>query len=270
MNSNYLLRYCLCGTSFTFLITGTVLLCSWSHFYDLILDSTLQLTPDGVAYGIWKKTPIPLKLDFYFYNWTNPQDINNNTIKPRFQQIGPYSFIETKEKTNIRWNDENGTITYNQLRKWYFNPDGSTGTLDDAVVTLNPLSVVRILQIVEKYSLFRKITCVLFQSATYASRDWNSFVRSGLSVTLKAMSARVHITRSVGQLLFDGYEDPLLKVAMGLPFISPTLPKMDKFGWFYQVRNIFESLLLSKFNLKYQYFPTNQYNTKVCISFQFP
>lgn len=44
------------------------------------------------------------------------------------------------------------------------------------------------------------------------------------------------VTKSVGELLFDGYEDRLINLGRKLPILSVvSIPDFDKFGWFYKV-----------------------------------
>lgn len=81
-------------------------------------------------------------LDFYFFNWTNPEQINDNSSSPRVVEMGPYRFKETKEKVNITWNNENSTVSYRQLRRWYYVEEESNGNLDDNVTTLNVIAAV--------------------------------------------------------------------------------------------------------------------------------
>lgn len=76
------------------------------------------------------------------FNWTNPQDLLDTSVKPRFQEIGPYVFNEVKEKVNITWND-NGTVSFLLRRDWHFNEEKSVGSLDDEIVTANPILLVR-------------------------------------------------------------------------------------------------------------------------------
>jgi hypothetical protein len=35
---------------------------------------------------------MPLTLDFYFFNWTNPEEIMNEGSKPNLVEMGPYRF----------------------------------------------------------------------------------------------------------------------------------------------------------------------------------
>lgn len=60
-------------------------------------------------------------------------------------------------------------------------------------------------------------------------------MKKGFSLSLAAIAPTIDITRSVGQLLFQGYEDPYVDMANTLPFLAETLPPFDKFGWFYTV-----------------------------------
>lgn len=49
------------------------------------------------------------------------------------------------------------------------------------------------------------------------------------------MARTIHLTRTVKQMLFEGYKDPLITMARTLPMIAGTIPAWDKFGWFYTV-----------------------------------
>lgn len=57
-------------------------------------------------------------------------------------QRGPFTFVETREKQIDSFSNDTTTIFYNDIKKFYFNPDLSDGTLDDEVDVLNvPLMV---------------------------------------------------------------------------------------------------------------------------------
>jgi hypothetical protein len=46
------------------------------------------------------------------------------------------------EKVDIVWNP-NHTVTYRQVRRWYFDHENSNGSLNDNVTLLNVVPVVR-------------------------------------------------------------------------------------------------------------------------------
>lgn len=56
------------------------------------------------------------------------------------------------------------------------------------------------------------------------------FVKKPVSFALTALS-KLYATKPVGQILFDGYEEPILRSLSYLPIPSV----MDKFGLFYGV-----------------------------------
>ncbi|KAF5278411.1 hypothetical protein FQA39_LY05900 [Lamprigera yunnana] len=193
---------------------GVLFLFLWSSLFELIIASMLVLKPNSPTVDLWRLPPMPISLDFYFFNWTNPEELNDVGKKPKFKEIGPYRFREHREKVNLTWN-ENDTVSYELLRIWYFDKENSVGKLTDEITTLNAVSM----------------------SAAYHIKDWNYFLKRGFSHTLMAVAPNVHIVKTIGELLFDGYEDPFVKMASTLPFLAEGIPQFDKFGWFYTRNN---------------------------------
>lgn len=109
----------------------------------LIFDISQQLVlkPGSKSYGFWTEPPQPLYLDIYLWNWTNPHDIRNKSIKPNFVQIGPFRFQEYPSKTNVNFHD-NATVSYRKSSKYFFVPEDSKGQLDDVITSLNVISLV--------------------------------------------------------------------------------------------------------------------------------
>lgn len=102
----------------------------------------LVIKNGSVNYQNWIRTPIPMYLEVYLFNWTNPQDLDKfPTVKPHFEEMGPYVFHEVHDRINLEWN-ENNTVTFNQRRTWNFDPELSWGSLDDTVTNLNVISLV--------------------------------------------------------------------------------------------------------------------------------
>ncbi len=44
---------------------------------------------------------------------------------------------------------------------------------------------------------------------------------------------KIHITKTAGELLFDGYDDPMIRIAKDMPILDAGDIPFDKFGWFY-------------------------------------
>ncbi|KAK3923344.1 Protein peste [Frankliniella fusca] len=193
-------------------LLGACLALFWPQLLTLVVHSELKLTPRSTSFHVWKSTPVPLTIDFYFWNWTNPHEIEDPTALPHFEQMGPYRFRETKEKVNITWNANNGTISFRQLRRWYFDAENSNGTLSDNVTTINVVAL----------------------TAAHVVRDWYYLVRRSVALALRSTNQKISIRRKVGQFLFDGYPDPLITIASTVPGLAGVaIPNFDKFGWFY-------------------------------------
>lgn len=71
------------------------------------------------------------------------------------------------------------------------------------------------------------------KGAVYTLRFEPVFYKVGLNRIVKLLKSQMFVTKTAGELLFDGYSDPLLDLAKELP--PGILPPFDKFAWFYQV-----------------------------------
>lgn len=75
-----------------------------------------------------------------------------------------------------------------------------------------------------------------FQSAIYRSRHWGFLRQKGLSVALAMFGHGMTTSRLAGELMFEGFEDPLLDMAKNLPpSATGGAPQVDRFGLFYGV-----------------------------------
>ncbi|KAL3269245.1 hypothetical protein HHI36_008325 [Cryptolaemus montrouzieri] len=205
---------CSLTTSVVLIISGIILILMRTFIHNKAMGKLHTLEPGEFTYDLFKKTPFDIYFDIYMFNWTNPEDFHDSTKKPVFKEVGPFRFQEIIEKTNITFH-ENNTISYNRTRRWYFKAEQSISDLDAPITTINPVAV----------------------SGAYTLRDQSFFMRKGFSVSLNSIMGRIDVTKSVGEMLFFGYDDVLINVAKTIPFVSKNLPPMDKFGWFYTRNN---------------------------------
>lgn len=75
------------------------------------------------------------------FNWTNPEQIKEEGVKPKFDEVGPFRFKEVKEKINVTLN-ENGTVTYRLMRHYFFYEEESPRKLSEVLTTINAVSLV--------------------------------------------------------------------------------------------------------------------------------
>lgn len=174
-----------------------------------------MLGPNSKSFEEWKKPSVPLYLDVYFFNWTNPEDFLDETTKPLMKEIGPYRFREIRDKKIVAFNSQNSTVTYRTFSTFFFDRDGSNGTLDDVITQLNMVAVGASAQALNMEYLKRKL----------------------VSVGLSAYKQQLVHSKTARELLFEGYEDDM--VLMGREgliegFDVQDIP-YDRIGWFYLV-----------------------------------
>ncbi|XP_049696685.2 protein peste isoform X1 [Helicoverpa armigera] len=187
---------------------------AWTNIFDSALATQLALTPTSRSFRNWVAPTVPLFFDVYFFNWTNADRFPGE--KPDLVQLGPYRFIEKRQHVNVTWFDNNGTVAYRTQRSWFFDDASSNGTLQDNITTLNAIAA----------------------SAVYRSRFWGFLQQKGLSMGLAMFNQNIAVSKLAKELLFDGYEDPLLDLAKSLPSSTTGgAPPVDKFGWFYERNN---------------------------------
>lgn len=169
-----------------------------------------MLREGSLNYVNWIKTPIPMYLEVTMFNWTNVDEVMADpSVKPAFRECGPYVFLEQHARDALDWHDENATITFNQTRTWHFIADKSRGSLDDVVTNLNVISA----------------------TVAYTARSFGSFLKIPVNYILNERGGSLTVSKSVRELIFDGYDDTLLDFLKEgeLPYDLP----FDKFGWFY-------------------------------------
>lgn len=205
-------KYCFYVTSFVIIVLGIIITAVWSYLFNSILKSELALSTTSRAYGMWLETPIPMYFDIHLYNWTNSKEVVDSgwKVKPHFEECGPYVYIEKHFRKNLVWHD-NGTITYHNMREWYFQPELSKGSLSDNITNLN----------------------VIATTMAYVVRNYGYLPQKVISFLLSEKEKTIAITRTADEWLYAGIDDEILQLVGKLNISGINLP-FDKFGWFYK------------------------------------
>ncbi|XP_071636458.1 protein croquemort isoform X1 [Temnothorax longispinosus] len=191
-------------------LLGIIVGALWvTMLYDLTFAKLLTLTSESLTFNFWVKTPIPMYFKFYMFNWTNAQEyFQTKSVKPHFQELGPYVFREVDTKVRREWNYDNGTVTFQRRKTWVFEESLSNGSLTDEITNLNPIA------------------------ATIASsiKHKSPFIRKIVNRVMVRLGEKLVFTKSVNTLLFKGFNDTLLDIARKMKVTN--LPD-SKFAWFY-------------------------------------
>lgn len=161
-------------------------------------------------------------MDIYLFNWTNPEDIKDPATKPILKQLGPYRFREYPDKHNITFHDNNNTVSYRKSSLFYFEEEASNGTLNDIVSVVNLLAV----------------------GAASTAQYWGFFKQMSVSTSLSGFGQKIHVIKSVREILFEGYYDSMLTI--GAMFESEA-SMFDTVGFL--VKKNASDLLTGKYNI---------------------
>lgn len=170
---------------FTVLICISLLsLCVLQPFLWFLINRQTRLTPGTKLYSEWLKPSVPVLTQFYFFNLTNPIEFQSGH-KPHVQQLGPYTYREKRFKLNIT--HSNGTITYKEMKWYYFDQNLSNGMVNDSITSVNLVFISIALRI--------------------NSMPW--FLKRIIELIESRFHEYLFITKTVNELLW-GYNDELL------------------------------------------------------------
>ncbi|XP_066245553.1 sensory neuron membrane protein 1-like [Euwallacea similis] len=106
---------------------------------------------------IYLKLPFPLNFKIYFFNVTNPEEIQNGA-KPIVTEVGPYWYDEIKEKVDVVDNDTEDSLTYTPYDVFRFNQNKSSPLKDDDYITIiHPVLVAMVNSVLRDSPVFLSI-----------------------------------------------------------------------------------------------------------------
>ncbi|CAN9504477.1 unnamed protein product [Ophioblennius macclurei] len=177
---------------------------------DQIVKNTVIDPSNDMSYTMWKDLPVPFFMSVYFFNVLNPQEILLGE-KPMLEQRGPYVYRKQARKQNITFHD-NGTVSYLEYRRYFFEPSMSVGSEEDEVTIPNMMVLG---------------ASVMMENLPYA-------VRLLISSTFKTFKEKAFLTKTVGELMW-GYDSGLVDFLN--KYLPGMLPTSGKFGLFSEFNN---------------------------------
>ncbi|XP_028318866.1 scavenger receptor class B member 1 isoform X1 [Gouania willdenowi] len=177
---------------------------------DQIVKNTMIDPKNDMTYTMWKDLPVPFFMSVYFFHILNSQEILNGE-KPMVEQRGPYVYRKQCFKDNITFHD-NGTVTYREYRRFFFEPTMSVGNESDVVTIPNMLVLG---------------AAVMMENQPYV-------LRLLISATFKKFKETPFLTKTVGELMW-GYDSGLVDFLN--KYLPGMLPTSGKFGLFADFNN---------------------------------
>ncbi|XP_029090525.1 lysosome membrane protein 2 [Monodon monoceros] len=190
--------------SLLLLVTSVTLLVArvFQKAVDQTIEKNIVLRNGSETFESWRKPPLPVHTQFYFFNVTNPEEVLRGET-PRLEEVGPYTYRELRNKEDIQFGD-NGTISAVSSKAYVFERDKSVGD--------------------PKVDLLRTLNIPALTAMEWAQLP---FLHEFIEALLKAYQQKLFVTHTVDELLW-GYKDEILSlINIFKPDISPY------FGLFY-------------------------------------
>nr|XP_019564534.2 protein peste-like isoform X2 [Aedes albopictus]XP_029733362.1 protein peste-like isoform X1 [Aedes albopictus] len=205
--------FCVAAVGGILAMAGAVFALFWGDILDAIIVKEKVLTPTSRAFKLWRRPQVPIQWSITLFNWTNAEAfLARKAAKPTFSEVGPFRYSETLEKVDARFNTKNSTISYR--RRSFFNPDD---LLDEVLLT-------------------RRVTNLNVVALTAANRGKSEGygIERGISFALYNLEQKVLVTQQAGELLFDGYREPMIGEMLEVLGATPQYGQdvEDRFGWF--------------------------------------
>jgi len=198
------------------------------HYFDSVIDSQIAkqipIKPETEAYEKWVKLAVPLTIKFFLFNVTNAFEVINFGALPKLVECGPYTFIETREKQQVRFENNGERVVYKEFKYYYFDQARTNGSLDDVVIVPNIPEIAMASQIISKAESIPQLA---------------EFLYGMLNAAFHTSESNIFGKRKVREMLFDGYKvDAMQEMQniingipnMPIPFKSPL--KNNMFGLF--------------------------------------
>ncbi|XP_057370163.1 platelet glycoprotein 4-like [Daphnia carinata] len=189
-----------------------------------IVTSEAIITEDNEAiYGAWRSPPVPFFIQFFLFNCTNCQleGPGDSSVVLELQQLGPFTFSEKRVKFNIT--EKDGLLTYLEEESYYYEPMGVETSLDESIITVNPV--------------YFTLASLITDLAPPESVDTLSTAMHRL---LNDVGEHPFMKRKIREILFEGWSlQPYIEILVMLSDLAgiplPPLPEDPRFGYFYGV-----------------------------------
>ncbi|KAJ3631490.1 hypothetical protein MTP99_012613 [Tenebrio molitor] len=128
-------------SSFCFVTIVVLCFVGFPGILQFIVKDQTALRKRNLMKKFYLKIPIPLDFRVYFFNITNPSEVQEGQT-PVVKEIGPYCYDAYKEKIDVLENEGEDSLTYTPYETYFFNQERSGSlTGDDYVTVLHPLIV---------------------------------------------------------------------------------------------------------------------------------
>jgi scavenger receptor class B, member 1 len=174
---------------------------TWKPLFEIVLNERLRMSPLYPSYFWWKDPEPEVLLKVFVFNITNSADfIAGRDSKLKLQEIGPITFQEILEHTDVVIHEENSTLSYTVGRRIVFKESANIKDILNQTVFVANMAAL--------------------SGCTYVAKD-NVFKRMGYNALLNFYSTQPVIETTIYNYFFNLTDPILLAVKSILPHMVP-------------------------------------------------
>ncbi|XP_011136608.2 scavenger receptor class B member 1 [Harpegnathos saltator] len=118
---------------------GTFYIFWYTNYLQDYVYSQLQLRNGSYAMSMWQNPPMKIYFKVHVFNYTNTEDfLAYRADKLRVEEVGPYIYLETKNRVNVEVGED--TITYQDSKSYEWV--GGRSEIDDKIVVPNMMMIL--------------------------------------------------------------------------------------------------------------------------------
>lgn len=127
-----ILFFCTSGTAFATL--GFVAIICIPTLISYLVHQKMALLPSNPSYPLWRDLDLPMYQKFYFFNVTNPQQVEKEGAKPILQEVGPFVYRLNITKSLLKFRDNNTKLMFRETKRYFFDRSLSSADLNITVI----------------------------------------------------------------------------------------------------------------------------------------
>lgn len=170
-----------------------------------VVHNRMPLLPTNPSYPMYRDLNIPIKQKFYFFNVTNPRDVEVGR-KAIVEEVGPFTFTMNMSKSDIVFSKDMSDFSFKEWKTFHFQRELSSHDLNTTVrickfcdcltnlVAFNPQITTLNMPLVGMYSFFPSL---------------NPIVRQAARAVIARLKPGFFFEATVEELMFKGHKNPL-------------------------------------------------------------
>lgn len=120
--------FCFLGT--TLAILGFAAIVGIPSLISLLVHERMALVPNNPSYPLWRDLDLPIYQKFYFFNVTNPNEVEMGGAVPNLVEVGPFVYRVNITKSSLTFRDNQTKLMFRETKHYFFDRSLSVSDID--------------------------------------------------------------------------------------------------------------------------------------------